>query len=102
MLIGVPKEIKDSEFRVGIIPAAVKEFTVRGHTVLVETNAGTGIGFSDNDYQAAGAEIRTNAASVYAESEIIVKVKEPQAVEHRYLHKNHVLFTYLHLAADRE
>ena len=102
MFIGVPKEIKDNEFRVGMIPATVRELTARNHTVLVEKNAGAGIGFSDNDYQAAGADIQTDAKSVYAKAEIIVKVKEPQAVERCCLHEDQVLFAYLHLAADKK
>jgi alanine dehydrogenase len=102
MLIGVPKEIKDNEFRVGMVPATVRELVLRNHTVLVEANAGTGIGFSDNDYRAAGAQIQADAKSLYAKAEMIVKVKEPQATERCYLNENHVLFTYLHLAADGE
>ena len=102
MLIGVPKEIKDNEFRVGMIPATVRELTARNHTVLVETNAGAGIGFSDDDYRAVGADIQPSAESLYVNAEMIVKVKEPQAVERRCLNEKHILFTYLHLAADRE
>ena len=90
MLIGVPKEIKANEFRVGMIPATVRELTARNHTVLVETGAGAGIGFSDNDYRAAGADIQTDAKSVYAKTAMIVKVKEPQAVERGYLNENHI------------
>ena len=101
MLIGVPKEIKTKEFRVGLTPASVAEITARGHSVIVETQAGAGIGASDDDYQAAGAEIASNAASVFEAAEMIVKVKEPQLSECAMLKPHHTLFTYLHLAADK-
>jgi alanine dehydrogenase len=100
MRIGVPKEIKVQEYRVGLVPAGVRELTIAGHTVLIESGAGAGIGASDLHYQAAGAQIARNAAEVFAESELIVKVKEPQPAECRQLRKGQVLFTYLHLAAD--
>ena len=102
MLIGIPKEVKNHEFRVGMIPATVRELTARNHTVFVETNAGAGIGFSDDDYKAVGADIRPDGQSVYKQAEMIVKVKEPQAQERGYLNENHILFTYLHLAADSQ
>lgn len=101
MLIGVPKEIKVHEYRVGLTPTGVKELTRQAHQVLVETTAGQGIGFSDGDYQAAGAEIVANAEAVYGRAEMIVKVKEPQAQECEQLDAGQLLFAYLHLAADR-
>lgn len=100
MLIGVPKEIKNHEYRVGMIPASVRELVENGHEVIVETNAGVGIGFSDQDYIAVGASIANDAATVFAEAEMIVKVKEPQAVERAMLREGQILFTYLHLAPD--
>ncbi|MCH1931145.1 alanine dehydrogenase [Shewanella sp. A25] len=100
MIIGVPKEIKNHEYRVGMVPSSVRELTIKGHEVFVETNAGTGIGFSDQDYIDAGAEILATAAEVFAKAEMIVKVKEPQAVERAMLRHDQILFTYLHLAPD--
>jgi alanine dehydrogenase len=100
MKIGVPKEIKNHEYRVGMVPASVMELTGRGHQVFVETNAGGGIGMSDDHYRAAGAEILGDARSVFDAAEMIVKVKEPQAVEIAMLREDHTLFTYLHLAPD--
>lgn len=100
MRIGVPKEIKNNEFRVGLVPDSVKELTDRGHSVLVETGAGIGIGSTDDEYKAAGAEIASDAARVFADAEMIVKVKEPQQVEWKQLRSNQLLFTYLHLAPD--
>lgn len=100
MRIGVPKEIKNNEFRVGLVPASVRELANRGHEVFVETNAGIGIGMTDDDYTAAGAQILGDAQSVFAKAEMIVKVKEPQAVERAMLRTDQVLFTYLHLAPD--
>ena len=100
MRIGVPKEIKNHEFRVGLIPASVKELTEQGHSVLIESGAGAGIGSGDDEYKAAGAEIAPNAAKVFADAEMIVKVKEPQEVEWKQLQKDQLLFTYLHLAPD--
>ncbi|MCP4289940.1 MAG: alanine dehydrogenase [Gammaproteobacteria bacterium] len=102
MLIGVPKEIKVHEYRVGLTADSVREFVSHGHGVLVETAAGAGIGCSDEDYIAAGARIADDAERVFAESEMIVKVKEPQAVERKMLRKGQILFTYLHLAPDPE
>lgn len=100
MIIGVPKEIKNHEYRVGMVPASVRELTARGHEVFVEHNAGAGIGFSDDDYVNAGASILPDAKSVFDKAEMIVKVKEPQAVERAMLREDQVLFTYLHLAPD--
>ncbi|WP_435106704.1 alanine dehydrogenase [Arhodomonas sp. AD133] len=100
MRIGVPKEIKSQEHRVGLTPDGVRELVGRGHEVMVETQAGAGIEASDAEYQAAGAQILPDAAAVFAESKLIVKVKEPQAEERARLTPEHVLFTYLHLAPD--
>jgi alanine dehydrogenase len=102
MRIGVPKEIKNNEFRVGLIPSSVAELCHQGHEVWVEATAGLGIGITDADYVAAGAKIINTAAEIFAEAELIVKVKEPQLHECRMLKSGQVLFTYLHLAADRE
>jgi len=102
MKIGVPKEIKIREYRVGLIPANVCELTDRGHEVVVETGAGAGIGMSDSDYESAGAKILSSAAHVFEQGEMIVKVKEPQTEERKMLRKGQVLFTYLHLAPDPE
>ena len=102
MLIGVPKEIKNHEYRVGMTPASVRELNDSGHLVMVETLAGNGIGSSDKDYIAAGAEIVNSAAEIYARAEMIVKVKEPQAAERAMLRPQQLLFTYLHLAPDAE
>ncbi len=102
MLIGVPKEIKNHEYRVGLTPASVRELLHHGHSVQVQSGAGAGIGASDADYRAAGATIAAEAAEVYAQAEMIVKVKEPQAVERAMLRPGQVLFTYLHLAPDPE
>lgn len=100
MIIGVPKEIKNHEYRVGMVPASVRELTLKGHTVYIEKDAGAGIGFSDQDYIAVGADILPDAEAVFAQSEMIVKVKEPQAVECEMLKDDQLLFTYLHLAPD--
>jgi alanine dehydrogenase len=102
MLVGVPKEIKNHERRVGLTPTSASELTRRGHSVLVETGAGIGIGASDEDYAALGCTIAETAADVFASSEMIVKVKEPQAVERAMLRPEHTLFTYLHLAPDAD
>ena len=102
MHVGVPKEIKDNEFRVGLIPSTIRELTARGHHVLVETQAGIGAGLSDNDYMQAGAEILGGADEIFERAELIVKVKEPLKVERKKLKRGQVLFTYLHLAADLE
>jgi alanine dehydrogenase len=100
--IGCPKEIKIHEYRVGLVPAGVRELTSAGHAVVVETGAGSGIGISDDAYKAAGATVLPDAASVFAAAEMIVKVKEPQLPECSQLRRGQVLFTYLHLAADAE
>src|SRR5260370_40376592 len=102
MLVGVPKEIKTHEYRVGLVPAAVRELAHHGHKILVEQGAGTGTGFTDQAYEAAGATIVGTAAEVFAAAEMIVKVKEPQPQECRMLREGQLLFTYLHLAADRD
>lgn len=101
MLVGVPREIKSNEYRVGLTPASVAELVVAGHEVLVETAAGNGIGFSDEDYRVVGATILPDAQRLFGRAEMIVKVKEPQAAEVAMLRPGQVLFTYLHLAADR-
>jgi alanine dehydrogenase len=100
MLIGVPKEIKNHEYRVGLTPAGVRELIAHGHQVLVEQNAGSAIGLADTDYQRAGATLVAAPQDIYARAELIVKVKEPQPNECTMLHADQVLFTYLHLAAD--
>ena len=102
MLIGVPKEIKNRENRVGLTPESVQELVAAGHQVWVQTNAGQGINASDDDYLAAGASIADTAAEIFAAAEMIVKVKEPQAVERAMLREGQLLFTYLHLAPDAE
>jgi alanine dehydrogenase len=102
MRVGVPKEIKVHEYRVGLVPASVAELTAAGHQVIVETKAGNGIDFSDQDYINVGATIAADAAEVFAKSDMIVKVKEPQAQEIALLEPRHLLFTYLHLAPDPE
>jgi len=100
VLIGVPKEIKVQEYRVGLTPAGVRELVHHGHEVLVETHAGHGIGFDDAHYRAAGAQIADSAAGVFERAQLVVKVKEPQPAECALLRPGQVLFTYLHLAAD--
>jgi alanine dehydrogenase len=102
MLIGVPKEIKSHEYRVGLVPGSVRELAHRGHQVVVESGAGAGIGFLDAAYEAVGARILKDAAGVFASAELIVKVKEPQPQELALLRREQILFTYLHLAADRQ
>ena len=102
MLIGVPKEIKNHEYRVGMTPTSVRECVQNGHQVIVETQAGAGIGRSDDDYKTAGAEVVQQAAEIFERADMIVKVKEPQAVERAMLRKGQILFTYLHLAPDPE
>ena len=100
MKIGCPKEIKNQEHRVGLIPATVKELTKLGHSVFIQESAGIGSGFSDSEYESAGAQILSNAAKVFSNSEMIIKVKEPQAEERKLLKSDQILFTYLHLAPD--
>jgi alanine dehydrogenase len=102
MRIGVPREIKVHEYRVGLVPAGVRELTAAGHEVVVESGAGKGIGVDDAHYEACGAKVVGTAEQVFAGSEMIVKVKEPQPKEYAMLRPGQVLFTYLHLAADRE
>ncbi|WP_353203517.1 alanine dehydrogenase [Sphingomonas sp.] len=101
MRVGVPKEIKNHEYRVGLTPPSVSDLVAAGHAVMVQTGAGLGIDFEDADYIAAGATILPDAAAVFAQSDMIVKVKEPQPSEIALLEPRHVLFTYLHLAADK-
>jgi len=101
MLIGVPRETKTHEYRVGLVPGSVRELVHRGHQVVVEAGAGAGVGFDDQAYEAAGARVLPNAAQVFASAELIVKVKEPQPPEVELLRRDQILFTYLHLAADR-
>ncbi len=102
MLIGVPKEIKNHEYRVGMTPTSVKEAVRHGHEVWVQANAGSGIGASDADYTAAGAKIIASAPEIFAKADMIVKVKEPQAIERKMLRPGQILYTYLHLAPDPE
>jgi alanine dehydrogenase len=102
MLVGVPKEIKNQESRVGLTPGSVKELTLRGHKVLVQKNAGAAIGLTDAMYAAAGATIVDSAQEIFATAEMIVKVKEPQPQECAMLRENQILYTYLHLAPDPE
>ena len=101
MLIGVPKEVKSHEYRVGLTPGSVREIVHHGHEVVVETGAGTGIGFEDASYEAVGARILPSKTEVFAAAELLVKVKEPQPPEAAALREGQVLFTYLHLAADK-
>ena len=100
MRIGVPKEIKDHEYRVGLTPESVAELAAAGHTVVVETHAGAGIGAADGDYVSAGATVAGTADEVFSAADMIVKVKEPQSAERQMLRPDQVLFTYLHLAPD--
>ncbi|MGV6812996.1 MAG: alanine dehydrogenase [Brevirhabdus sp.] len=100
MLIGCPKEIKSHEYRVGLTPNAAREAVANGHDVVIETQAGAGSGFPDADYVAAGAQVADTAEEVFARADMIVKVKEPQAVERKMLREGQLLFTYLHLAPD--
>jgi alanine dehydrogenase len=102
MRIGVPNEIKTHEYRVGLTPAAVREYVTTGHSVIVETNAGAGIGAADEVYRKAGAVVVDTAAQVFATADMIVKVKEPQPSEWSQLREGQILFTYLHLAPNPE
>jgi alanine dehydrogenase len=102
MRIGVPKEIKVEEYRVGLTPASVREYVTQGHEVIVEQGAGAGIGAGDDIYRSAGARIVDTAAEIFATADMVVKVKEPQPAEWRQLRENQILFTYLHLAPDAE
>jgi alanine dehydrogenase len=101
MVIGVPKEIKEQEFRVALLPSAAYQLIKRGHRVLVGRNAGTGAGYPDDDYRQAGATIIDNNDSVFRDAELIVKVKEPQPAEYALLRRGQIFFTYLHLAANK-
>lgn len=100
MLVGIPKEVKNHEYRVGLTPGSVHEVISAGHEAVIETNAGAGIGYTDEDYRAAGADIAGSAADVFAKADMIVKVKEPQLFECEQLRPEQTLFTYLHLAPD--
>src|SRR5688500_2463716 len=100
MRVGVPKEIKNHEYRVGLTPAGVRELKAHGHEVLVEKGAGLGIGIADDQYERAGGKIVAAAKEVFARAELVVKVKEPQPRECQMLREGQVLFTYLHLAPD--
>ena len=102
MKIGVPKEIKIHEYRVGLVPAGVRELVDSGHQVLVQSGAGAGIGFEDAHYNSAGAMVVPRAQDVFAAADLVVKVKEPQLAECKQLRSGQTLFTYLHLAADRD
>ncbi len=102
MRVGCPKEIKNHEYRVGLTPSSVREYVAHGHDVIIETGAGLGIGADDAAYQAAGAKIVGTAAEIFAQSDMVVKVKEPQAVEYAQLREGQLLYTYLHLAPDAE
>ncbi|MEL7489897.1 MAG: alanine dehydrogenase [Pseudomonadota bacterium] len=102
MRVGVPKEIKNSEFRVGLTPGSVREYVEHGHDVLIETGAGVGVKSSDDDYRAAGAKIVGDAKTIFEQADMIVKVKEPQPVEYAQLREGQILYTYLHLAPDPE
>src|SRR5438045_2621455 len=99
MTVGAPKEIKEQESRIGLIPSTARVLVSRGHTVLVEKSAGLGSGYPDEQYVDAGAEIVAAAPEIFRRADMIVKVKEPQATESRLLRKGQILFTYLHLAA---
>src|SRR5437588_7825344 len=101
MVIGVPKEIKEQEQRVALLPSAANQLVRRGHSVLVEKNAGVGSGYADKEYVKAGAEIVDQAKEVFARADMIVKVKEPLKTEFSLLRKGQILFTYLHLAASK-
>ena len=102
MLVGLPTEIKNHEYRVGLTPASVRELATRGHTVLVQKGVGDGIGLGDDQYLAAGATLAADGAEVYARADMVVKVKEPQAAECALLRPGQILFSYLHLAPDPE
>src|SRR3954451_9042371 len=101
MIIGVPKEIKSQEHRVGLIPSTATTLTRKGHTVLVQKNAGVGAGYTDENYTATGAKMIDRAEDVFAQADMIVKVKEPLPAEYELMRKGQILFTYLHLAASR-
>ncbi|MFT6294891.1 MAG: alanine dehydrogenase [Glaciecola sp.] len=102
MLIGVPKEIKNHEYRVGLTPAVVRELKANGHSIIVENDCGAGIGLENDQYVSAGAEVVNSAAEIFARADMVVKVKEPQSAECKMLRQGQILFTYLHLAPDPE
>src|SRR5215471_16897571 len=102
MIIGVPKEVKDQEYRVALLPSAAYQLIKRGHQVLVERGAGAGAGYPDADYAQAGATLVDDHSAIFQRAELVVKVKEPLPAEYGLLRKGQILFTYLHLAADRE
>jgi alanine dehydrogenase len=102
MLIGVPKEIKNHEYRVGLTPAVVRELKANGHSIIVENDCGAGIGLENDQYVTAGAEVVNSAAEIFARADMVVKVKEPQSAECKMLRQGQILFTYLHLAPDPE
>ena len=102
MIVGVPKEIKQDEYRVAMLPVGFEELVRRGHKVLIEAGAGTGSGLPDSDYSQAGAELIEGPDAIFARADMIVKVKEPQKSEIAMIRKGQVVFTYFHLAADRE
>ena len=102
MIVGLVKEIKNNEYRVGLTPSSVKAYVSAGQRVLVETNAGIGSGFEDKEYEDAGAQIIKDAESVWAQADMIVKVKEPIKPEYKLIKKEQILYTYLHLAADHD
>src|SRR5262249_28607798 len=101
MIIGIPKEIKEQEYRVALLPSAAYQLIKRGHQVLVERNAGAGAGYPDADYEQAGASLIEDNAAIFKKAELVFKVKEPLPAEFRLLRPGQILFTYLHLAADR-
>ena len=102
MLVGVPREVKNHEYRVAITPAGVVELVHRGHDVLIETGAGVGSSFPDNEYLAAGAKIAPSADETWAAADLVLKVKEPMPEEYGRMRRGQMLFTYLHLAANQE
>ena len=102
MIIGVPKEIKEEEYRVALLPSTAKELVKKGHQVLIEKNAGVGSGISDEGYQSAGAEILTTPEEIFKKAELIVKVKEPQKEEYPLLWEGQIIFTFFHFAAARK
>lgn len=102
MIIGVPKEIKDNEYRVALPPGGVKTLVLNGHTICVQAGAGEGSGFSDKEYEDVGADVTAEAAEVWGQAEMVMKVKEPRPEEYEYLRQDLLLFTYLHLAAEEE
>jgi alanine dehydrogenase len=102
MIIGIPKEIKDNEYRVALIPSGAGLLVKSGHKVIIQKSAGIGSGFTDNEYKEIGAEIVDDAKKVYDKSELIVKVKEPLSAEYPLIKENHIIFTFLHLSADKE